>query len=138
VITLALTIPLLPDAILPFLVSLFIVLMWVGGLGWARTRSFARVVERVAGRRGLYCYIIRQRDLFFAALRRGARVESVGPALALTLASHLVETLSVLVLVWDSVGGGLPEALFLGFIALEVSHVMVPLRPGARACSSTG
>ncbi len=126
--TVVLTLPLLPSTILPLLVSLFILVMWIGGLGWARTKSFARIVSRAVKSERLRCYILEQRELFFRVLSRGARPPNAAPALALTIASHAIETLSVLVIVHgglEGVSSSGVHALVLSFLALEVTHVMI-------------
>jgi len=127
-VTLLLTIPLLPATWLPFLVSLFILFMWLGGLGWARTRSFERFLRKRLRSEKLLCYALRQREEFFQALRRSTRPRHIAATLTLTLAAHVVEALSILLLVAGVSGFAqavAPEQVFRAFLALEVSHVMV-------------
>jgi len=127
-VTLILTVPLLPATWLPFLVSLFILFMWLGGLGWARTRSFERFLRKRLRSERLLCYALRQREEFFSALKRSMRPSHVGATLSLTVAAHIVEALSILLLVAGVSGFAsavVPDQVFRAFLALEVSHVMV-------------
>ena len=124
-VTLVLTLPLLPRTWLPLLVSLFIVMLWIGGLGWARTRSFERLVrDRLPER--LACIILAQREQFYSFLRANLRPRLVALVLALTVASHIIEAVGVLIITLG-VGSVFSGAALLlqSFIALEVTHVMV-------------
>ncbi len=130
-ITLFLTIPLLPATWLPFLVSLFIALLWIGGIGWARTDRFEEFLRRRLRSERLLCYILKQRTEFFQVLRRTTRPRFVFAGTALTILAHIVETFSVIVLALGASGNSIPilsisvGEVFRSFLALEASHVMV-------------
>ncbi len=128
-VTFLLTLPLLPATWLPFLTSLFLGTLWVGGIVWAKTEKFVNFIERRFGAKGYACYLIRQRDHFFKSLSsivRNRLIFTVGGTL--TLVAHLLETYSIIVLsrifivpgTWSAL-----EQLWKAFLALEISNVMI-------------
>ncbi len=123
-VTLVLTIPLLPRTWLPLLVAFFIVLLWVGGLGWGRTRSFESLVKKRLPER-LACIVLTQREQFYSVLRANLRPRLVAPILALTILSHVIEATGVLAITLGVSAVLSSAAVIQSFIALEVTHVMV-------------
>lgn len=128
-ITFLLTLPLLPGTWLPFIMSLFLGFMWVGGLVWAKTERFVEFIERRFSGKGYACYLLRQREYFFNSLSAivGNRLIFVAGGI-LTLIAHLLQTYSIIVLSRILlVPGSLSavEELWKSFLALEISNVMV-------------
>lgn len=128
-ITLILTIPLLPRTWLPFLTSLFLGLMWIGGIAWAKTEKFTRFIERRFGGKSYTCYLLRQRDLFLESLSSIVKdrfIIVVGGTL--TLMAHLLETFSIMILSptpLTPLDWNVLWSLWRSFLALEISNVMV-------------
>ncbi|MCE4601192.1 MAG: flippase-like domain-containing protein [Desulfurococcales archaeon] len=127
-VTLILTIPLLPATWLAFLTSLFLASLWLGGIGWVRTDRFVKFVNRRV-KTDYACYLLRQRDKFLksmSSILRNRLVFTIG--LTLTLAAHIVETYSILVLSHSATiepGWSMLESVWKSFLALEISNVMV-------------
>ena len=122
--TLALLIPLLPRSIIPVLVALFIVFMWVGGIGYASTDRIERLLRKYNAPEDLICYIERQRRMFVDAIKETTNLHILVPSILITILSHFFEALALYFTVCNCTSSPSPTMALHALILLEASYVL--------------
>ena len=135
VVAIGFSLPLLPRTWLVLLVSLCLASAWILGLLYAGSKRFERRLRRLRLPDRAVCYIMRQRSLFLEGIRGASDRRVLAPALAITLAAHLVEATALMVIL--AYRGLMRPGLGLlaySFLLLEASYVLsMSITPGGAA-----
>ena len=122
--SLLLLIPLLPDSWLSVLVALFILGMWIGGIGYASTDKIERFLRRINAPEELVCYVSGQRKLFLSAIKSSTSTRILFPTVTVTLISHAIEAYALYIVLTGHFSLVDPVSFIKAFILLEASYVL--------------
>ncbi len=122
--SLFLLIPLLPKSWLSVLIALFILIMWIGGIGYASTDRIENFLKRINAPEELICYVSGQRKLFLKAIRSSVSLRITIPSVLVTLISHFIEAYALYIVLLGTISLIQPVVLLKAFIFLEASYVL--------------
>ncbi len=131
-VVIVMAIPYLPESWLMLLVALCIGGSWIGGLLWARSDSFERVINRIKMPENFRCYILGQRKLFLESLREASRLGILSVSVLVTLGAHIVEAMGLLVVLKSGLYYiASPLLVLRAFLLMEATYVLsMSITPG--------